>query len=71
MGMGAAEQRPYGNDEGIQNLGRKLERRRASVKPSSRWKDNIEMDLREIRVGLSTRFSWLTIGSIGGLLLTW
>jgi hypothetical protein len=43
-----------GRPEGKRPLGR----------PRRRWEDNINMDLREIGTG----FSWLRIGSSGGLL---
>jgi hypothetical protein len=37
-------------------------------RPRHRWKDNIKMDLREIGLMEQTGFSWLRIGSSGGLL---
>jgi hypothetical protein len=47
-----------GRSEGKRPLGR----------PRRRWEDDIKMDLREIRVDRRTGFSWLRIGSSGGLL---
>jgi hypothetical protein len=46
-----------GRPEGKRPLGR----------PRRRWEDNIKMDLREIRSMGRTGFSWLRIGSSGGL----
>jgi hypothetical protein len=39
-----------------------LERRRR------RWEDGIKVDLREIDWGVWSGFSWLRIGTVGGLL---
>jgi hypothetical protein len=47
-----------GRPEGKRPLGR----------PRSRWEDNIKMDLREIGIDGRTGFSWLSVGSSGGLL---
>jgi hypothetical protein len=47
-----------GRPEGKRLLGR----------PRRWWEDNIKMDLREIGIDGGTEFSWLRIGSIGGLL---
>jgi hypothetical protein len=47
-----------GKPEGI----RPLER------PRRRWEDGIEMDRREIGWGVWTGFTWLSIGTVGGLL---
>jgi hypothetical protein len=47
-----------GRPEGKRPLGR----------PRSRWKDNIKLDLREVGSMWRTGFSWLRIGSNGGLL---
>jgi hypothetical protein len=33
---------------------------------SRRWKDNIKVDLLEVRCGVWTRLSWLRIGTGGG-----
>jgi hypothetical protein len=37
-------------------------------RPRRRWNDNIKMDLKEIRIGGGTGFSWLRIESGGRLL---
>jgi hypothetical protein len=37
-------------------------------RPRRRWEDNIKMDLKEIGIDGRTGFSWLRIGSSGGLL---
>jgi len=34
----------------------------------SRWKDNIIMNLKEVGLGVCTKFIWLELGTIGGLL---
>jgi hypothetical protein len=47
-----------GRPEGKSPLGR----------PRRRWEDNIKMDLREVGIDGANRFSWLRIGSSGGLL---
>jgi hypothetical protein len=47
-----------GKPEGKTPLGR----------PRHRWEDGIEMDLREIVWGVGSGFSWLRIGTGGGLL---
>jgi hypothetical protein len=47
-----------GKPEGKKPLGR----------PSRRWEDGIKMDIREIGWGVWSGFSWLGIGTGGGLL---
>jgi hypothetical protein len=47
-----------GRPEGKRPLGRN----------GHRWEDNIRMDLTEIEIDGGTGFSWLRIGSSGGLL---
>jgi hypothetical protein len=37
-------------------------------RPTRRWEDGIKMDLREIGWGLCSGFTWLRIGTGGGLL---
>jgi hypothetical protein len=44
------------------------EGRRLLGRPRRRWEDNIEMDLREIRLGMWIGFIGLRIGTGGGLL---
>jgi hypothetical protein len=46
-----------GRPEGKRPLGR----------PRHKWEDNIKMDLRKIGIDGRTGFSWLRIGSSGGL----
>jgi hypothetical protein len=48
----------WGNPEGESSLER----------PRSRWEDGIKMDLREIGWGVWSGFTWLRIGTGGGLL---
>jgi hypothetical protein len=47
-----------GRPEGNRPLGR----------PRHRWKDNIKLDLREIRINGANWITWLRIGSSGGFL---
>jgi hypothetical protein len=37
-------------------------------RPRHRWEDGIKMDLEEIGWGLRSGFTWLRIGTVGGLL---
>jgi hypothetical protein len=46
----------------------KPEGRRPLGRPRRRWEDGIKMDLREIGWGVWSRFTWLRIGTVGGLL---
>jgi hypothetical protein len=46
----------------------KPERKRPFERPRRRWKDGIKMDLREIEWGVWRGFTWLKIGTVGGLL---
>jgi hypothetical protein len=46
----------------------KPEGKRPLERPRRRWKDGIKMDLREIGWGVWSGFSWLRIGTVGGLL---
>jgi hypothetical protein len=44
------------------------EGKRPLVRPRRRWEDGIKMDLRETGWGVWSGFSWLRIGTVGGLL---
>jgi hypothetical protein len=46
----------------------KPEGKRPLGRPRRRWEDGIKMDLREIGWGVWSGFSWLRIGTVGGLL---
>jgi hypothetical protein len=46
----------------------KLEGERPLERPRCRWEDGIKMDLREIGWGVWNGFTWLRIGTVGGLL---
>jgi hypothetical protein len=47
----------------------KPEGERPLERPRRRWEDGIKMDLREIGwVGVWSGFTWLRIGTVGGLL---
>jgi hypothetical protein len=46
----------------------KPEGKRPLERPRRRWEDGIKMDLREIGWGVWSGFSWLRIGTDGGLL---
>jgi hypothetical protein len=43
----------------------KREGKRPLGRPSSRWEDNIKMDLQEVVCGVWTELSWLGIGRGG------
>jgi hypothetical protein len=45
-----------------------LEENRPLGRPRRRWEDGIRKDLREIGSGVWSGFSWLRIGTVGGLL---
>jgi hypothetical protein len=49
-------------------LNRKLEGKRPLERPRHRWEDGNKMDLREIGWGVWSGFTWLGIGTVGGLL---
>jgi hypothetical protein len=49
-------------------LAGKPEGKRPLERPRRRWQYGIEMDLREIGSGVWSGFSWLRIGTVGGLL---
>jgi hypothetical protein len=49
-------------------LVRKPERKRPLERPSHRCEDGIKMDLREIGWEVWSGFTWLRIGTVGGLL---
>jgi hypothetical protein len=42
--------------------------KRPLERPRCRWEDGIKMDLREIGWGVCSGFTWLSIGTVGGLL---
>jgi hypothetical protein len=37
-------------------------------RPRRRWEDGIKMDIKEIGWGVWSGFTWLRIGTVGGLL---
>jgi len=60
-----------GEGRGVYNvLVGRPEGKRPMGRPRRKWEDNIKMDLRETEIGWRTGFSWLRIGSSGGLLWT-
>jgi hypothetical protein len=46
----------------------KPEGKRPLERPRRRWEDGIKMDLREVGCGVCSGFTWLRIGTVGGLL---
>jgi hypothetical protein len=46
----------------------KPEGKRPLERPRRRWEDAIKMDLREIGWGEWSGFTWLRMGTVGGLL---
>jgi hypothetical protein len=53
--------------ERVQGFGEKSDGKRPLGRPRRRWEDRIKMDLREIGWGVWSGFSWLRIGTGGGL----
>jgi hypothetical protein len=53
-------------EENVQDFGGKARRKETTWRQRSLWEDGIGMDLREI--GWGSGFSWLRIGTGGGLL---
>jgi hypothetical protein len=37
-------------------------------RPRRRWEDGVKIDVREISFGVWSGFTWLRIGTVGGLL---
>jgi hypothetical protein len=52
----------------VQGFGGKARRKRPFERPRSRWDGGIKMDLREVVLGVWSGFTWLRIGTVGGLL---
>jgi hypothetical protein len=52
----------------VQGFGGKARRKKSLGRPRRRWEDGIKMELREIGWGVWSGFSWLRIGTVGGLL---
>jgi hypothetical protein len=52
----------------VQGFDGKDRRKIPLERPRRRWEDGIRMDLREIGWGVWSGFSWLRIGTVGGLL---
>jgi hypothetical protein len=52
----------------VQCFDGKARRKRPLERPRRRWEDGIKMDLREIYWGVWSGFTWLRIGTVGGLL---
>jgi hypothetical protein len=50
----------------VQGFGAKA--KRPIERPRHRWEDGIKMDLREMSWGVCSGFTWLRIGTVGGLL---
>jgi hypothetical protein len=46
----------------------KPEGKRPLERPRRRWEDRIEMDVREIGCRVWSGFTWLRIGTVGGML---
>jgi hypothetical protein len=52
----------------VQGFGGKARRKKTTWKTKGGWEDGIKMDLEEIGWGMWSGFTWLRIGSVGGLL---
>jgi hypothetical protein len=58
-----------GEDRGVcRVLMGKPEGKKPLGRPKHRWEDNIKMDLQEVGEVVGTGWSWLRIGTDGGLL---
>jgi hypothetical protein len=58
-----------GKDRGVHRvLVEKPEGKRPLGRPRCRWEDNIKMDFQEVGGVMGTGWSWLEIGTGGGLL---
>jgi hypothetical protein len=58
-----------GEDKNVQRvLVAKPEGKRPVEKPRRRWENGLKMDLRETGWGVWSGFTWLRIGTVGGLL---
>jgi len=64
--MGGACSAYGGEEKRTQGLVRKPEGNRPLGRPSSRWEDNIKIDVQERNVGAWTGSNWLRIGTRGG-----
>jgi hypothetical protein len=59
----------YGRGEKrVQGFGGKARRKKNTWKPRLRWQDGVKIDLRQIGWGVRSGFTWLRIGTVGGLL---
>jgi hypothetical protein len=63
LGHGRGEKR-------VQGFGRKARRKIQLERPRRRWEDGIKWILRILVGGVWSRFTWLRIGTVGGLLWT-
>jgi hypothetical protein len=63
---GACSTRGEG-EKNIQEFGEKAQIKRSLGRPRRRWEDGIRMDLGEIGWGMWSGFSWLRIGTGGGV----
>jgi hypothetical protein len=52
----------------VQVLVRRPEGKRPRERPRRRWDNRIKMDLRNTGWGVWSGFTWLKIGTVGGLL---
>jgi hypothetical protein len=57
-----------GEDRGVHRvLVGKPEGKRSLGRPRLKWEGNIKMDLKEVAGVVGTGWSWLRIGTVGGL----
>jgi hypothetical protein len=57
-----------GEEKCMQGFGGKARRKETTRKTEARWEDGIKMDLRRLGGRVWSRFNWLGIGIVGGLL---
>jgi hypothetical protein len=58
-------------EEHVEGFGGKARRKRPLGRPRNRWEDGIKIDVRETGWGVWSGFTWLRIGTGGGLFWMW
>jgi hypothetical protein len=66
--VGGACCTPGSGEKRVQGFGGKARRKRPLERPRRRWENGVKIDLLEIFWELWSGFTWLRIGTVGGLL---
>jgi hypothetical protein len=66
--VGGARGTHGGWEKRVEDFDGKVQRKKPLERPRHRWEDGIKMDLREIGWGVWSGFTWLRVGTVGGLL---